>query len=189
MKPSLRLASVGALLAAGLPMAAHAESNFNTGGGANITAQARVDFSITIPKFVLLQVGTAGATIDVISFSVAAANVGNGTPVAATAGSGNLGNGQVTVRVVGNNGDMTLAATGPATLVSGADTIAWSQVTVTAGGGAPAHPAVNGASVNLPATGRVVNIANGNWTYAYANANVVPAGAYTGQVTYTATVP
>ena len=51
-----------------------------------------------------------------ITFNVPAANVGDGTVVNATAGSGNLGNGAVTVRVVGNNGNMTLGATGPATL-------------------------------------------------------------------------
>jgi hypothetical protein len=175
-------------------MAAHAESAFTTGAGANITASARVDFSVTIPKFVFLQVGTgtnmaANGTIDVITFSVGAANVGTATPVAATAGSGDLTNGKVSVRVKGNNGDMTLAATGPATLLSGTDQIAWTQITVTAANGAPAHPAVNGASVALPATGKVVNIAAGDWTYAYANAAVVPAGTYTGRVTYTATTP
>jgi len=173
-------------------MGAHAESAFTTGNTANITATARVDFSVTIPKFVFLQVGTGtnmatNAAIDVITFSVGAAAVGNGTAVAGTGG--DQTNGKVTLRVRGNNGDMTLAATGPATLLSGTDQIAWTQITVVAANGAPAHPAVGGAAVTLPATGKVVNIPNGDWTYAYANAAVVPAGTYTGRVTYTATTP
>jgi len=188
MKHSLRLISAGALLAAGLPMAAHAESNFTTGAGANITATARVDFSVVIPKFVFLQVGTLGTgNIDIMTFNVNATNVGDATPVAATAGSGNLTNGKVTVKVSGNNGDMSLAAANTAPLTSGSDTIPWNQITVAVGGTAPAHPAV-GTSGTLTATGRVVNL-SGDWTYAYANAAVVPAGTYTGRITYTAVTP
>ena len=62
--------AVAATAALTVPLAAHAESDFNSGGGANITASARVDFSVTIPKFVFLQVGTGtmmadNGTIDV----------------------------------------------------------------------------------------------------------------------------
>ncbi len=175
-----------------LPLAARAESNFTTGGGANITATARVNFSVVIPKFVFLQVGTgtflaANATIDTITFNVPAANVGNGVAVAATAGSGNLGNGAVTVRVIGNNGNMTLGATGPANLLSGTDTLAWTQIATAVTGGAT-HPPVNGAAVTYTATNKVVNV-NGTWTYTYLNAAAIAAGTYTGQVLYTATTP
>ena len=178
-----------------VPFAANAESNFTTGAGANITATARVNFSIVIPKFVFLQVGTgpvfpamtANATIDTIAFNVPAANVGDASIINATAASGNLGNGAVTVRVVGNNGNMTLGATGPATLLSGTDTLAWTQIATAITGGAT-HPAVNGANATFTATNKVVNI-NGTWTYTYLNAAPVASGTYTGQVLYTATTP
>lgn len=188
---AMKLRTLAAAVALAIPFAANAESNITTGGGANITATARVNFSVAIPKIVFLQVGTgtflaANGTIDTIAFSVPAANVGDSTPVAGTGG--NLTGGQVTVRVLGNNGDMTLGATGPATLVSGADTLAWSQITATPAGGAPALPAVNGATVTLPAVGKVVNI-NGQWTYSYANTVSPASGTYTGQVLYTATTP
>lgn len=186
--------AVAAALVLATPFAANAESNFTTGGPGAITATARVNFNVVIPKFVFLQVGTgpvfpamtASATMDTIIFNVPAANVGNSTAVAGTGG--NLTGGAVTVRVVGNNGAMTLAATGPATLTNGGgDTLAWSQITATPTGGAPALPAV-GASVSLPASGNVVNI-NGVWTYSYANSVTPASGTYTGQVLYTATTP
>lgn len=178
------------VLASTMPLTAQAESTFTTGNTANLSTQARVNFQITIPKFVSLRVGTAGATIDTIAFSPLAADVGNAASQAGTGG--DLSNGTVNVRVAGNNGDITLGAatTAAAPLTNGAgDTIAWTQITVTAANGAPAHPIVNGAAVNLPATNRVVNITAGDWTYAYANTNVVPAGTYTGTIVYTATVP
>jgi len=171
-----------------LPHAVRAESNFTTGGGANITATARVDFAVNIPKFVLLQVGTLGAgNIDTITFDVPAANVGDTVARAATAGSGNLGNGAVTVRVIGNNGNMTLGATAPATLLSGTDAIPWTQITVAETGGAT-HPTINGANATYTATNKVVNV-NGTWTYTYLNTVTPAAGNYTGQVLYTATTP
>ena len=175
-----------------LPLSVHAESNITTGGGANITATARVNFSVVIPKFVFLQVGTgtfmaANATIDTITFSVPAASVGNGTPVTATAGSGNLGNGGVTVRVIGNNGNMTLGATGPANLVSGTDTMPWTEVATAITGGAT-HPTINGANATFTATNKVVNV-NGTWVYSFLNTAPRASGTYTGQVLYTATTP
>ena len=190
---AIKIARLTALAAAVvLPFSAHAESNFTTGGGANITATARVNFSITIPKFVFLQVGTgtlmaANATIDTITFSVPAANVGTGSVIAATAGSGNLGNGGVTVRVIGNNGNMTLGATGPATLVSGTDTIPWTEIAAAITGGAT-HPTINGANATFTATNKVVNI-NGTWVYTFLNTAPRASGTYTGQVLYTATTP
>jgi len=51
LKVTLALAGIAAL-----PSAAHAESRFVTGSSA-LTAQARLDFTITIPKFVYLRVG------------------------------------------------------------------------------------------------------------------------------------
>jgi hypothetical protein len=129
----------------------------------------------------------ANATIDTISFTPAVAVVGNGIPVAATAGSGNLGNGTVTARIIGNAGNVTLGATGPANLVSGTNTIPWTQIAIAAAGGAT-HPTINGANATFTAVANVVNV-NGTWTYSYLNALTPASGTYTGQVLYTATTP
>src|SRR5688572_24161289 len=95
--------ALAAVLAA--PIGANAESSFQTGAGA-LSTSARVDFQITIPRFLSLRVGTAGAPIDLVSFTVPAANVGNATPVAGTGG--DLGAGAVTASVLGNGGNVTL---------------------------------------------------------------------------------
>ena len=78
-----------------------------------MNATARVDFTIVIPRVLFLQVGTGtflanNGTINLITFDVPAASVGSGTPVAATVGSGDVGNGTVTARLIGNVGNVSL---------------------------------------------------------------------------------
>jgi len=190
-----------ALLTAGIALAlagtAQAESNFVNGTG-TLTTNARVDFQVTIPKFLSLRVGSANTTIDLVNFAVTATDVGSGTDVAGTGG--DLGTGTVTARVTGNNGDVTLSATtlGALTNATG-DTIPWTQIsTASNAAGLPAPTLVNGAgtAVTVPgnlAGGRVVNQA-AVWTYTYLNDDIVPAGTYggvnaqNGRVTYTATM-
>lgn len=185
-------AALVALLAA--PLSANAESSFATGGGA-LNANARVDFAITIPRFVSLRVGTAGAPIDLISFAVPAAAVGNGTPVAGTGG--DLGAGAVTATVLGNGGTVTLAATTGGPIGNGTSTINWSEITTTSSNPSlPAPVLANGASapVALAATAGVVS-QTATWTYGYANSAVIESGTYGGvnvnnsRVTYTASLP
>jgi hypothetical protein len=193
-------------VAAALPLFAAAESNFQTGAGA-LTATAKLDFRITIPKVLFLQVGTgtsfaSNAAVDLIDFTVPAANVGNGTAVAATAGSGDLSNGTVTARVIGNNGTVTFTSTTLGALGNGAgDTISYGQIaTATALNTTAtilAHPALaDGAttSVTLTPVGKIVN-QDAKWTFTYKNQNVVAPGTYggvnvnNGRVTYTASMP
>ena len=59
-----------------------AESNFQSGAGP-LNANARLDFRVVVPKFIRFQVGSAGATVDLVEFTVPAANVGDGTDIAA----------------------------------------------------------------------------------------------------------
>lgn len=193
-------------VALSLPLFAAAESNFQTGVGA-LTATAKLDFRITIPKVLFLQVGTgtsfaSNATNDLIDFTVPAANVGNGTAVAATAGSGDQGNGTVTARVIGNNGVVTFTSTTLGALGNGAgDSISYGQIATASAVNTTAtilaHPALaDGAttSVTLTPVGKIVN-QDAKWTYTYKNQNVVAPGSYggvnlnNGRVTYTASMP
>jgi hypothetical protein len=201
----IRAVSIAAgLLASSL--SAHAESNVQTGAGA-LTATARLDFRVTVPKVLFLQVGTGTAlttntAINLIDFVVPAANVGDGTSIAATAASGDLGNGAVTARVIGNNGDVTLTSTTLGALGNGAgDTLSFAQIgtasAVLTSATALAAPALaDGAttSTTVPATGRIVN-RDARWTFSFLNTAAVPSGTYggagtnNGRVTYTATMP
>lgn len=201
----IRAVSVAAgLLAASL--SAHAESNVQNGTGA-LTATARLDFRVTVPKILFLQVGTGAllttnTAVNLIDFVVPAANVGDGTSIAATAASGDLGNGTVTARVLGNNGDVTLTSTTVGALGNGAgDTLSFAQIATTSAvltsATALAAPALaDGAvtSTTVPATGRIVN-RDARWTFSFLNTAVVPPGTYGGvnannsRVTYTASMP
>lgn len=200
------ISAAAGVAALGASMNALAESNVQNGAGA-LTATARLDFRVTVPKVLFLQVGTgtalaANTTINLIDFTVPAASVGDGNPIAATAASGDLGSGAVTARVLGNNGDVTLTSTTAGALGNGAgDTLSFAQIATTSAvltsGTALAAPALaDGAttSTTVPATGKIVN-RDARWTFSFLNSAVVPPGTYggagtnNGRVTYTASMP
>lgn len=187
-----------------LPLTANAESDFTTGAGA-LTATARVDFSIVIPKILYLRVGTGtnfadNATINLVSFTVPAASVGSGTAVAGVGG--DLAGGVVTARLIGNNGNVSLNVTTGGALSNGVgDSISYAQITTTVSALVSATPLAaptlaNGAgtAITIPATAKIVN-RDARWTYRYANSAIVPQGTYgatvanNGRATYTASMP
>lgn len=199
-------ALVAATLFAATP--AMAESSFVTGTASPLTATAHLDFQITIPKILFLRVGTGAdyttnPAVNLVSFTVPAANVGDGSSIAATAASGDLGNGTVTAKVLGNNGTITFTSQTLGALNNGsADTISYGQIVATVAPLASAtplpHPTLaDGATTTVtltPTTGKVVN-RDAKWTFSYANSAVVPPGTYggvntnNGRVTYTASMP
>ncbi|ROU08546.1 hypothetical protein [Lysobacter enzymogenes] len=202
-------ALLAASLLAGLPLLAQAESQYSTGTASPITATARLDFQITVPKILFLRVGAGAdysntATINQIAFAVPAANLGNGAPVAATLASGDLGNGAVTAKLLGNNGTIALSSSTVGALSNGAgDSISYTQIQTTTATNtsatALAAPALADGAVTsnnvAPNVGsKVVNL-DAKWTYAYLNGAVVAPGTYGGinannsRVTYTASMP
>ncbi|MCL1634981.1 hypothetical protein M2650_10110 [Luteimonas sp. SX5] len=199
---------LAAALLAAVPMMANADSQFTTGSTSPITARAHLDFQVTIPKILYLRVGdglsmASGGNIEQIAFNVAAGNVGNGTAVAATTPSGDLDNGSVTARVIGNNGNITFTSTTTGPLNNGAgDTISYSQITaavatLTSTVALPHPTLADGATTTVtlnPVSGKLVN-RDAVWTFSYENDNVVAPGIYGGtnangsRVTYTASMP
>jgi hypothetical protein len=198
---SLWLAAVTLAAAMSLsPGPARAESNFVNGAG---TATAHLNFSIVIPKFLYLQVGTGTfptsvATVDTILFDMTSAigSIGNGTAQAGTGG--DQTGGAVTARVVGNNftaASYNLTATTAGAMGNGAGgTISWSEISVatpTAITVVPAaasvlnHPGTLAApftdggatTVALTPVNRVINQA-ATWTFSYKNTNVPASGTY-----------
>ena len=206
LRKNLLKAAVAIAVAA--PLFANADSAFTTGAGTLITASGHLDFQIVIPKILFLQVGTgtnlaANATINQIAFTVAAVNVGDASVISATAGSGDLGNGVVTARVIGNNGNITFTSTTLGALGNGSgDSISYAQIATAAAANTSAtvlaHPALADAATTTvtltPASGKVIS-RDAKWTYTYLNSNVVAPGTYGGvnannsRVTYTASMP
>lgn len=207
MIKKLLVAAVATAAASSLPTIAHAESRFVTGTASPLTASANLDFTVTIPKFVYVRIGTGtnaanNTNVDNLVFTVPAANVGDGTAIAGTGG--DLTGGQVTARVLGNNGTIAFSSTTLGPLNNGAgDTISWSQmnvaVTANTTATALAHPTLaDGAttSINLtPTSGTKVTNLDARWTFSYRNQNVVAAGTYggvntqNGRVTYAVSMP
>jgi hypothetical protein len=195
--------------AAGVSTMANAESQFRTGAGA-LTATARLDFQITIPRVLFLQVGTGTAiadntTIDLVTFTPTAAQVAAGTANIAAAT-----NGTVAARLIGNGGTINLTATTAGALTTGVagETISWAQITPTSSLAGFPHPALvdgpaaGAASTYGSATAKVTNL-SANWTFTF-NAPATPpaagiyggagaaspgAGVNNGRVVYTATMP
>ena len=190
--------------AAAFSSSAFADSATGAGGAPN-TAQARLDFQITIPKVLQFRVGTAAAgTIDLITFAPTAAQVGNSVAVAGAGG--DLTGGAVTAKVTANSGLVTISATTTGALTgTGTNVIPWSEISTTSTVltsaaailAAPTIPATGlGATVNAPApTAAGITVADARWTFAYLNTTVPAAGVYggtvakNGRVTYTASAP
>lgn len=206
-------AAAGLLLTA--PLLVQAESTTINPASTGSNATAHLDFTVVIPPVLYLRVGTGSGiaaanntTIDSMTFTVPATNIGDGTVIAAGATDGDLTNGAVTVRVfsnVGTNVTLNSGVTGQLSNGSG-DTIPWSQISVAAAALAsttpgytngaitpPAFSATSGAgtATTLTAASKLVR-QEGKWTFSYSNAAVVPAGTYgstiakNGRVTYTA---
>ena len=182
---------------------AAAESNFqSTTGTGSLTAPAKHDFKIVIPKFLFLQVGTGtsvanNATVDMITFDVPAANVGDSTQISGTGGTAGGGT-AATVVVKGNNGQVTLTETNNGTtgLSNGTDSISYSEIQTTSSNTSLPAPALSNASGNtsLPTVASKITNQTATWTYKYLNTTTPPAGTYGtstngGRVTYTATMP
>lgn len=208
MKKLLLVSIVAALVS---PLAALADSNVITSAGANAKANANLDFKITVPRLLSLQIGTANS-VDLLDFQVPAAGIGNGTSVSATGG--DQTNGAVTVRVLANGASsVQLNSKTTGSMNNGAGgTIGWDQISVveaalatqTTGytNGVITHPAFStnttaggdGTATTLAATNGLVR-QEGKWTYGYKNQNVAAAGTYggvntqNGRVVYTATMP
>lgn len=174
-----------------------------TDNAAPFSLNARLNFRVVYPAFLRFRVGTAGATINLLDFTVPAAQVGSGTPVAGTGG--DAGPSAVNVSVAGNNGQITITPTnssgglGIGTGTASDGRINYNQIgtatsvaqlpapVLTNAGGAPVAPTLNTALV----TNRTAV-----WTFSYLNQTVPSAGTYGGataarggRVTYTATMP
>ncbi|HEX7867456.1 MAG TPA: hypothetical protein VF555_21030 [Variovorax sp.] len=188
----LAVSLAGLALAGGNAMA---ESQYGSGTG-TITAQAKVNLSVTVPKLILLRVGSTNTTVDTVTWTSALSIpgvpttpvVGNNTnvdwsgaaPTVTTTSAANT----LTVYAWTNAGAGTInCAVGAWAPLTGGPTNA--DFTVATTGTLP-HPGPNlgaCASTSFPSNA----VATGTWAYTLGG---TPAGwvanTYTNTITYTA---
>ena len=186
-----------------LPQATSAESNSSS--GASPSAEAHLDFRITIPGVLRFQVGTAGTgSVDIIDFAPPAATLGDGSTITQGTGGDGTGPGVVTVSLFSNAGQVTITEenNGSGGLNNGDvnETIPYSEIITTSGDPTDfAAPVLSNSAKNTsqpaPTSGnnKVTNRTT-TWSYAFANSTDYPAGTYGtdsngGRVKYTAAAP
>ena len=180
-----------------VPQLAQAESTTATGAG-TVSTDARVDFRIIIPGVLRFRVGSAAGGIDLIDFGPTAANLGTGTDVAATAGSGDLGNGDVTVDILSNSGQITITHDSNGAVLSDGtgNTIPYAEILTASNDVANLDaPVLGTASSTQPTLTGSLTDETATWTYTYDNTLAYNSGIYGGvntnggRVTYTASSP
>ena len=180
-------------------------------GGKGGAASARLEFRVHVPKFLLLQVGSAGATVNQIDLAPAPQQLGQ-TPSAEVGGTGGQGGGSVAITVQGTPGTDTVNLTfrttdstgaARAALSDGAGTVPWSTVKVTTSGADAtrlAHPSrlADGSVADVNVAAPVPKVAGvidlkATWTYGWDDGSTIyPAsasGRYTGRLAYKLSTP
>lgn len=187
-------------LALGLCLAARAESRYGHGAGAGVNATARVSLSVTVPRIILLRIGSAGGTVDTVSWAVNA-TIPGAPPTTAAPGDGNAvtwnnalptftntvtGN-SLAVRAYTNVAGATLSCVAPAWSAAGGPP----NVRFTVGSAGPlSHPGGNLGACASRAIARGA-VRQATWTYNLSNTGAATwrSGTYTATLTYTATAP
>jgi hypothetical protein len=180
-----------------LPLGVQAESSSDN--SSPYSAAARLNLRVVIPQFLQFQVGSAGTgTIDTITFSPTADQVGDSSVISGTGGNAASGSG-ASVLVRGNGGQITITETnnggGSGFSDGGTQNISLSEITVddTANASLPT-PALSdtGGNTSQPAlNGGASQVTNqtSTWVYSYNNTTTPEAGTYDVQITYTASMP
>lgn len=135
-------------------------------------------------RALLVQIGSAGATIDTVTFTLTSANVGNGTPIAGTPG--------ILVNVAARDTvtrTVQLVADSATPLSNGASTLSFTSISWTASDADIPSGTFSGASGQLIVQFRTNRQIFNTHTFRYANTQILQPGTYTGRITYTITMP
>jgi len=157
-----------------------AESDVAVGG----SAQARLDFRVEIPTVLFLQLGSGGAVIDRITFTV---NEVPPTPIQGVSSGGNPV--PVTARgLVPTGNTITLTADSSIAMTDGTNSVPFTEVSWSAAGDFSGGTFTGVAGQQLDQFTDSGN-RTGTYTFSYANSTYSPTGTYDGQVTYTLSSP
>jgi hypothetical protein len=160
-------------------------------------ASAPLAIRLDVERFLMLQVGTPGSVIDTVRFDLGAIDQIVG-PTASGGATVRSSTPPIQVLVQGNAGSISLSVDtrGSDRGLRGRGGSRLSFDTLQTVSDNPMLPAPRltddgGSTVIIPATawgGRVTNQA-ARWSFVYASPTLPPPGTYTGQVTYTASMP
>lgn len=177
--------------------AAHADSQL-VGGSGKLSARASLDFAVTIPQILMLQVGASGS-VSQVTFDLSGTPTAVGTGAVAGTG-GDLGDGKVSAKLVGNVGTVNLSSTTTGALTNAdGDQISYSKILATSSNSFAPPSLADNATTTIPVTasGKLID-RSAEWTFTYANDAVVAPGTYggggpgntgNGRVIYTAAMP
>ncbi len=179
------------------PQLASAEANSDVGNG-TLSAAARLNLQVVIPGFLLFRVGSAGSTVDTITFDMTSCvtggtcEVGDGTAFTSGTG-GDSGDSGASVALFSNAGAITITEsndTGGSGLVSGSNSIDLSEITASSNNLSLNTPTLsnNDKNTSSPALngGSSVTAQTAVWSYSYDNTTVPDPGTYKVEITYTA---
>lgn len=195
-------------LGAGLLVTSGASAEETVDNSAPYATSARLDFRLTIDKFIFLRLGTSGTGIDTATFVLVPSIPpvpttpveGAALPVpwsgAAPAFGVSAAGNAVGVEVRSNAGAVSLRAVMTAPLSSGVNTISTADIGIVSDNAelpAPPLPASGvgtGTPVAITGTSQqnLVTERTATWTFSLA-AVARPAGVYTGQISFMASAP
>jgi hypothetical protein len=177
-----------------------AEQTIAAGAGA-LNTNARLNFRVVMPRFLRFRVGTANATINLISFAPTATQVGDNTSIIGAGG--DAGGSVVNVGVWSNAGQIIITPTNNSAglglrgvaVADGA--LNYNQIITTPSSAllpAPTLSNTGGAATSVTPTLLPVTLQIATWAYSFANTTVPAASTFGtnargGRVTYTASSP
>lgn len=195
----LQSIQVAVLLVSALGAAGSALAGTATDTTAPFNAATPLNHQIVYPRFLRFRVG-APAAVSLVDcdLSTQATVLGNGTDLACAGG--DAGGGVSNVSVKSNAGQVNVRVTTAGALLSGPNTLPFSEIKAASSSGtlpAPVLPAAGGTSANVAVllNGGVVTDRSATWTYTFDNSAVYASGTYggvnvnNGRVTYTASAP
>jgi hypothetical protein len=198
-KLGLRSIPVAALLVSALGAADPAVAGTATDTTAPFNASTPLNHQIVYPRFLRFRVG-ASAAVSLVDcdLSAQATVLGSGSDLACAGG--DAGGGVSNVEVKSNAGQVNVQVTTAGALVSGPNTLPFSEIKTASSSGnlpAPVLPAAGGTSANVAVllNAGVVTDRSATWTYTFDNSTVYASGTYggvnvnNGRVTYTASAP
>ena len=170
------------------------ESTWGTPTADNtLSATARLNLKVVIPRFLSFQIGSRGEAVDTLSIEPLPDKMGDGTVVSATAGDAAAGSG-ASVNLRSNAGQITLTATNDGGIGGLGSRGAISLVEISALNDTPvlAAPTLTdaaGSTSRMTLTrGNITDLA-ATWRYEYRNLHAVDPGTYRAEIIYTAASP